>query len=29
MAKLTKFIKTDNYKLKEHAELIQTPKTEL
>ena len=28
MAKLTKFIKTDNHKLKEHAKLIQTPKTE-
>ena len=28
MAKLTKFIKADNHKLKEHAKLIQTPKTE-
>ena len=28
MAKLTKSIKTDNHKLKEHAKLIQTPKTE-
>ena len=28
MAKLTKFVKIDNHKLKEYVKPIQTPKTE-